>query len=160
MSSVLQNCARLAGDKKSRAEQTSIIGKQRNCLKRPDGEWKAAEVRPRVSESKGLFSPALGNRLCMEKWRQRIATGMTIGQVIVTAQIGDLRSDNDDDDSLLCYCARCSLKEVRSLSRRSARCLRAASASSIVTLIKRVGVCGCNWPIRSMSAEITVPTMK
>ena len=159
MSSVLQNCARLAGDKKSRAEQTSIIGKQRNCLKRPDGEWKAAEVRPRVSKSKGLLSPALGSRLGMENWRQRIATGMTIGQVIVTAQIGDLRSDNDDD-SLLCYCARCSLKEVRRPARRSARCLRAASASSIVTLIKRVGVCGCNWPIRSMSAEITVPTIK
>ena len=34
---------------------------------------------------------------------------------------------------------------------------RAASASSIVTSTNRAGVCGCIWPIRSMSAEITVP---
>ena len=40
------------------------------------------------------------------------------------------------------------------------RSRRAASASSIVTSTKRVGVCGCSWPIRSMSAEITVPSMK
>ena len=29
-----------------------------------------------------------------------------------------------------------------------------------IDLTKRVGWCGCNWPMRSMSAEITVPNMK
>src|SRR6202020_2953364 len=43
---------------------------------------------------------------------------------------------------------------------RGFRPFRAFKAVSISTLTKRVGWCGCNWPMRSMSAEITVPSMK
>jgi hypothetical protein len=40
------------------------------------------------------------------------------------------------------------------------RSARAFKAVSISTLTKRAGWCGCSWPMRSMSAEMTVPSMK
>lgn len=49
---------------------------------------------------------------------------------------------------------------VRMASSVCARSRRAARAAFMSTLTKRVGVWGCNWPIRSMSAEMTVPIMK
>jgi hypothetical protein len=52
------------------------------------------------------------------------------------------------------------VKDARTLAISSARVRRAASASSISTLTNFTGVLGCSWPIRSISAEMTVPTMK
>jgi hypothetical protein len=40
------------------------------------------------------------------------------------------------------------------------RSARAFKAVSISTLTKRAGWCGCSCPMRSMSAEMTVPSMK
>ena len=48
----------------------------------------------------------------------------------------------------------------RILSSIAARSCRALSAVGISTSTNLVSVCGCSWPIRSMSAEMTVPIMK
>lgn len=45
-------------------------------------------------------------------------------------------------------------------SNNLARSFRAFKACDMVTWVNLVGVWGCNWPIKSMSAEITAPTMK
>ena len=54
----------------------------------------------------------------------------------------------------------CYVRAARTFSSMPARSWRAASDVLRSIFTNRVGVCGCSWPIRSMSAEITVPTMK
>jgi AraC-like DNA-binding protein len=48
---------------------------------------------------------------------------------------------------------------ARIFSTTAARSWRAASAPAMSVSTKRTGMCGWSWPIRSMSAEITVPTI-
>jgi hypothetical protein len=49
-------------------------------------------------------------------------------------------------------------RELHRLTKRPARLLRVASASSMPTLTNFTSVLGCSWPIRSMSAEMSFAT--
>jgi hypothetical protein len=55
---------------------------------------------------------------------------------------------------------RCHASALRRRSKRRRRSCRASSAVVMSTCTNRVGVCGCIWPIKSMSAEITAPSIK